>query len=78
MINSQAALARYRAKRRKNFVENTWWRRKICRSEIYTRKILATKREPQQKNPLILLTGASGYVGGRLLKVLEAKGYRAR
>lgn len=27
---------------------------------------------------LILLTGASGYVGGRLLKVLEAQGYRVR
>lgn len=27
---------------------------------------------------LILLTGASGYVGGRLLKALEAKGYRVR
>lgn len=29
-------------------------------------------------NRLILLTGASGYVGGRLLKVLEAQGYRVR
>jgi uncharacterized protein YbjT (DUF2867 family) len=27
---------------------------------------------------LILLTGASGYVGGRLLPLLEAKGYRVR
>jgi uncharacterized protein YbjT (DUF2867 family) len=28
--------------------------------------------------PLILLTGASGYVGGRLLPALEARGYRVR
>jgi uncharacterized protein YbjT (DUF2867 family) len=28
--------------------------------------------------PLILLTGASGYVGGRLLPMLEADGYRVR
>ncbi len=28
--------------------------------------------------PLILLTGASGYVGGRLLHLLEAEGYRVR
>ena len=27
---------------------------------------------------LILLTGATGYVGGRLLKVLETRGYRVR
>ena len=27
---------------------------------------------------LILLTGASGYVGGHLLKALEAKGHRVR
>jgi uncharacterized protein YbjT (DUF2867 family) len=31
-----------------------------------------------KNNRLILLTGASGYVGGRLLKALEAKGYRVR
>jgi uncharacterized protein YbjT (DUF2867 family) len=29
-------------------------------------------------NKLILLTGASGYVGGRLLKSLEGQGYRVR
>ena len=28
--------------------------------------------------PLILLTGATGYVGGRLLRVLEEKGHRVR
>lgn len=28
--------------------------------------------------PLILLTGATGYIGGRLLKVLEAQGYHVR
>ena len=28
--------------------------------------------------PLILLTGASGYIGGRLLRVLEEKGGRVR
>jgi uncharacterized protein YbjT (DUF2867 family) len=32
----------------------------------------------EKSNRLILLTGASGYVGGRLLKVLEAQGYRVR
>ncbi len=29
-------------------------------------------------NPLILLTGATGYIGGRLLHVLEKKGHRLR
>ncbi len=29
-------------------------------------------------NPLILLTGASGYIGGRLLPMLESKGVRVR
>ncbi len=29
-------------------------------------------------HPLLLLTGASGYVGGRLLKALEEKNYRVR
>ncbi len=29
-------------------------------------------------NPLILLTGATGYIGGRLLHVLEKKGYKLR
>ena len=28
--------------------------------------------------PLILLTGATGYVGGRLLKALQAAGYPVR
>jgi uncharacterized protein YbjT (DUF2867 family) len=28
--------------------------------------------------PLILLTGATGYVGGRLLKVLEQAGHHVR
>ncbi len=32
----------------------------------------------EEKQRLILLTGASGYVGGRLLKTLEEKGYRVR
>ena len=31
-----------------------------------------------ETRPLILLTGASGYVGGRLLPELEAAGYRVR
>lgn len=31
-----------------------------------------------QSNPLILLTGATGYVGGRLLPLLEERGYRVR
>jgi uncharacterized protein YbjT (DUF2867 family) len=29
-------------------------------------------------SPLVLLTGVSGYVGGRLLKALEGQGYRVR
>lgn len=30
------------------------------------------------RSPLILLTGATGYIGGRLLKAMEAEGRRAR
>ena len=30
------------------------------------------------RRPLVLLTGATGYVGGRLLNVLESSGYRLR
>ena len=30
------------------------------------------------RRPLVLLTGATGYVGGRLLKVLESSDYRLR
>lgn len=35
---------------------------------------------PPESNdsPLILLTGATGYVGGRLLRLLEQRGYRVR
>jgi len=32
----------------------------------------------EQKHPVVLLTGASGYVGGRLLSLLEAKGMSLR
>lgn len=32
----------------------------------------------QRSNPLMLLTGATGYVGGRLLPLLEERGYRVR
>jgi len=32
----------------------------------------------QRSNQLILLTGATGYVGGRLLPLLEERGYRVR
>ena len=32
----------------------------------------------QRDNKLILLTGATGYVGGRLLRVLEHQGHRVR
>ena len=35
-------------------------------------------REPAEAQPLILLTGATGYVGGRLLKALEHAGCRVR
>jgi uncharacterized protein YbjT (DUF2867 family) len=30
------------------------------------------------RRPLVLLTGATGYVGGRLLKILEGSGHRLR
>ena len=33
---------------------------------------------PGPQRPLILLTGATGYVGGRLLHALEARGERVR
>jgi uncharacterized protein YbjT (DUF2867 family) len=32
----------------------------------------------EQKRPVVLLTGASGYVGGKLLPILEAKGVTLR
>ena len=35
-------------------------------------------RENTFKNKLIMLTGATGYVGGRLLKKLELRGFRIR
>jgi uncharacterized protein YbjT (DUF2867 family) len=35
-------------------------------------------RENKFDNQLIMLTGATGYVGGRLLKILEQRGYRVR
>ncbi len=38
----------------------------------------AQQIEAQATQPLILLTGATGYVGGRLLTRLEAAGYRVR
>jgi uncharacterized protein YbjT (DUF2867 family) len=34
--------------------------------------------EQNENRPLILLTGATGYIGGRLLTQLEAAGYRVR
>jgi uncharacterized protein YbjT (DUF2867 family) len=34
--------------------------------------------EHETKRPVVLLTGASGYVGGRLLPLLEAKGVTLR
>ncbi len=34
--------------------------------------------ESNIKKPFILLTGATGYIGGRLLKLLEQNGYRVR
>ena len=41
-----------------------------------------SKSKPIRENPfdnrLILLTGATGYVGGRLLKMLELRGFRIR
>jgi uncharacterized protein YbjT (DUF2867 family) len=39
---------------------------------------LTTNAVAPPEAPLILLTGASGYVGGRLLRVLEDQGYRLR
>ena len=39
---------------------------------------MPTARPEHPDRPLLLLTGASGYVGGRLLKVLEEQGRRLR
>jgi uncharacterized protein YbjT (DUF2867 family) len=33
---------------------------------------------PSPRGPVVLLTGATGYVGGRLLEVLTARGFRVR
>ena len=33
---------------------------------------------PGRQGPPILLTGATGYIGGRLLRVLEERGERVR
>lgn len=38
----------------------------------------ANPSDPNQKRPVVLLTGASGYVGGKLLPILEAKGVTLR
>ena len=40
--------------------------------------ISITNQEEFKKNNLILLTGPTGYVGGRLLKVLEENNFRLR
>ena len=37
-----------------------------------------TPSAPSAGSPLILVTGASGYVGGRLVPALESRGYRVR
>jgi uncharacterized protein YbjT (DUF2867 family) len=44
------------------------------------KKGVAVRDQPERADdrPLILLTGATGYVGGRLLKVLEHRGHRLR
>lgn len=47
-----------------------------CR--LPARRVPMWKGDAEIDNPLILLTGATGYVGGRLLPLLEAKGYRVR
>ncbi len=36
------------------------------------------RRAPAPRPPLVLLTGATGYIGGRLLPALEARGVRVR
>jgi len=36
------------------------------------------ERGPLTENTLVLLTGATGYVGGHLLRSLESKGHRVR
>ena len=40
--------------------------------------ISITNQEEFKKNKLILLTGPTGYVGGRLLKILEENQFRLR
>ena len=39
---------------------------------------LVSVSAPAGENPLVLLTGATGYVGGRLLESLQQQGYRVR
>ncbi len=37
-----------------------------------------TSHEPETATPTVLVTGATGYIGGRLVPVLEAAGVRVR
>lgn len=37
-----------------------------------------TPHEPETTKPTVLVTGATGYIGGRLVPVLEAAGVRLR
>ena len=48
------------------------------RSEPIVASTLTANPAAIPEKSLILLTGASGYVGGRLLRSLEDKGYRVR
>lgn len=42
------------------------------------RGVVMEVSKPTDDSPLILLTGGTGYIGGRLLKALEARGRRVR
>ncbi|MFT5517686.1 MAG: hypothetical protein ACI80V_003833 [Rhodothermales bacterium] len=45
---------------------------------MVTKTVVTSEANPPSDTPLVLLTGATGYVGGRLLKSLESQGYRLR
>lgn len=49
-----------------------------CAADALTENILANTERASFNEPLILLTGATGYIGGRLLRALQESGRRVR